>query len=130
MQLELTYPELSHDEQSVLSIVRRYPGRDSALGARDLAAISGIPERRLRTIVRRLRVTFHQPIGSTTQEPAGYYLCVTRDELQEFTQTRWDFGIQQLVMVSKLRKFPPDELLAQIRLSLSPSPLRHSGGIK
>lgn len=132
MQLDLKYPDLpTDDEQTILSIVRRRQGRERAIGAADLARITGIPARRIRAIVRRLRVSFHQPIGSTPSDPAGYYFCVSQDELMEFTQTWWDFGIQQLVMVSRLRKFMPDEFLNQIRLSLTlPPPLRSSGGTK
>ena len=119
-QLKITYdaPAMNPEQLDVWRIIKRYQGRKNAVLARNLAELTDIPERRVRDIIRHLRVEFHKPVGSSTGEPAGYYMAITPEELKEFTDTWWRFGIKQLVMVSKLRKFPPDEFLDQIRLAL------------
>jgi hypothetical protein len=120
-QLEITYdaPAMNPEQLDVWRIIKRYQGRENAVLARNLAELTDIPERRVRDVIRHLRVDFHKPICSSTGDPAGYYIAVTPEEMKEFTDTWRRFGIKQLVMVSKLCKFPPDELIDQVRLALA-----------
>ena len=117
-QIELTYdvPLMTEDETTVWRILERLPGRGYAIRSEDLQMLTGISTRAQRYIIRRLRIDFHHPIGSTTQKPAGYYLCKTPAEIQEFTDTWWNFGIQQLFMVSQVRRFSITEMLNQVKL--------------
>ncbi len=120
MQLDLTYDQLkmTDDEALVLNVIETYRGREHPIPARNLADIVCIPERRIRSIVRRLRITFHKPIGSTTQQPAGYYLCITPEEIQNFTESWFNFALKHLKMVHTIRKDERKETLNKIEYSL------------
>jgi len=109
---------MTPDEKTIWNIIRNAQGRGSAIKARDITLFTKISERQVRSIVRQLRVVFHCPIGSITQEPAGYYLCITPEELQESTKIWWNFGMKQLFAVSRIRKYQPDEFRRQVALSL------------
>ena len=106
------------DEQSVWHYIANHRGRDNAIGARDLAQLTRIPERRVRSIVRSLRLNFHKPIGSTTHAPAGFYLCTSADELREWRERWRRHAVKELKMAYDTDKFNIDDLLSQIRLEL------------
>jgi len=122
MQAEFIYddnpPEMKPDQVDVWRVVHRHRGRDSAILARDIASVTGISERTVRKIIRSLRLEFHKPIGSNTGSPAGYYLAVTLEELQDVAETWIDFGVRALIMARRLVKYAPDDFLNQVAMKL------------
>ena len=71
---------LSDEERRVLGVLERHRGRDAAISAPQFAAAAGIPERRLRDVLRHLVIAHQVPMGSSPGTPAGYYLIVSDDE--------------------------------------------------
>lgn len=66
----------------VLDEVRRCRGRSQAMTARQLARVTGIREREVRSIIADLRRQGHA-IGSAVNPPYGYFMPVTLDEARE-----------------------------------------------
>jgi len=82
----------------VLDEVRRCRGRSQAMTARQLARVTGIREREVRSIIADLRRQGYA-IGSAVNPPYGYFMPATVDEARELPSTPilphagdWDHG--------------------------------------
>ena len=70
---------------AVLDIITRHMGRENPITSRQLADKIGIPERKIRMIIREWVKTF--PIASATEKPAGYFIAVTQEEVNIYAQS-------------------------------------------
>ncbi len=70
-------------EAEVLSLIRY--GRDNAIRSKVIADYMRMPERQVRKIIRELIKNY--PIASTTEAPAGYFIAVTREEVNQYAQS-------------------------------------------
>lgn len=75
--------ELPAEQAQVLALVRARRGRAAAIGVADLAAATGIDERRVQQVVKHLVEEHQAPIGTGTTPPHGYYWIVTDEERRE-----------------------------------------------
>jgi DNA-binding Lrp family transcriptional regulator len=69
-------------QRRVLDEVRRCRGRSQAMTARQLARMTGIREREVRSIIADLRRQGHA-IGSAVNPPYGYFMPATFEEARE-----------------------------------------------
>ena len=74
---------MTDTEAEVLSLIRF--GRDNATRSGVIADFLNIPERRVRLIIRELIKSY--AIASTTEAPAGYFIAVTREEVNQYAQS-------------------------------------------
>jgi ribosomal protein S25 len=58
-------------------------GKENAITQWEIAEKTGINARRVRQMIRELIEQHGVCIGSTPHQPAGYYLCQTKEELDE-----------------------------------------------
>lgn len=65
------------------SIIERHRGRQSAITAKDLSAFLGENERHVRLMIREL-IAEDVPIASATDNPAGYFIAVTWQEVEDY----------------------------------------------
>ena len=70
-------------KNQVRNILSRHEGRGMAITARELAAVTNEPERRVRLIIREL-IGEGLPVASTTEAPAGYFIASTWREAEEY----------------------------------------------
>lgn len=112
-------PIRTRDEQRILDVIKSCPGRARAIPTKSIAAFCDLSARHVRSNVRRLRVVFHQPIGSCTKNPHGYFWAVAPEELSDVAHTWFSFGIKQLIMARRLMNFAPAEFSDQVNLALT-----------
>ena len=74
---------MTDTEKIVLSWIGK--GRGKAVRSQHLADFLNIPERQVRKVIRELIKTY--PIASTTERPAGYFIAVTREEVNQYAQS-------------------------------------------
>lgn len=75
--------QLTPDETTVLTELRRHRGRVRAVGLEIVAGVTGLSERKVQEVVVRLIEQHGLPIGSAVKKPMGYFLIETQDELDE-----------------------------------------------
>jgi hypothetical protein len=75
--------ELPADQAQVLAAVRARRGRAAAIGVGDLAAQTGLDERRVQIVVKHLVEEHQAPIGTGTTQPWGYYWITSDEERRE-----------------------------------------------
>lgn len=75
--------DLAEEEVRVLTEVRRRCGKPAAIAVADLAAATGIEERRVQQVVKHLVERHQAPIGTATKPPFGYYWIVSDEERRE-----------------------------------------------
>lgn len=73
---------MDEKQRRVLDEVRRCRGRSQAMTARQLARMTGIREREVRSIIADLRRQGHA-IGSAVNVPYGYYMPTNVEEARE-----------------------------------------------
>ena len=61
-------------------ILNRHEGRGKAITSRELSLLTGEPERKVRLVIRELRAE-HFPVLSATDFPAGYFMPLTKEEV-------------------------------------------------
>ncbi|MFA5379845.1 MAG: hypothetical protein WC455_29065 [Dehalococcoidia bacterium] len=64
-------------------IIERHRGRRLAITAKDLAVFLGENERHVRLMIREL-IAEDVPIASATDSPAGYFIAVTYQEVEDY----------------------------------------------
>jgi len=91
-------------------------GRGNARPMPYLAERAGIPTRTLQSIIHHLIVDHKKPIGSTSKQPAGYYLVSNEDELDEALVNLRNRAMSTLHRMASLKRVSFDELLGQLRI--------------
>ncbi len=108
--------ELSWEERQILSILSQRRGKALAIPVRALAEAVRISERELRNRVKHL-VEYHDVlIGSSTQQPYGYYIMEDPEEMEAAVRQLQHRLISLAVRISKLRKISIEDVFGQMRL--------------
>lgn len=78
---------ISDLKREVKEILLRHEGRDRAITGRELAImLRQHDDRQIRQIIREL-ITAGLPIASSTGKEAGYFLVITRGEVNEYAES-------------------------------------------
>ena len=83
------------DTQQVLNIINRHHGRPHAITGQRIADLTGINERRVRLIIEDEINTI--PIASITNFPPGYFIAVTREEVNNYAESLKKRGLKILI---------------------------------
>jgi len=94
--------DLSDEEQAVYSLLRT--GRSRALSAQMLADETGLTNQQVRATVRRLIMVRGMLIASVVDDPPGFYIAETREEIITATRSLRHRGIMILVRAARLQK--------------------------
>lgn len=112
---------LANREKVLLWKLKNSRGHQLAVKAAVLAKNLNCTERDVKAMVKNLVENFEVPIGASRGEPAGYYLVMTEQEMED-TVRAYVNEIRSLAR--RVRAFAPAqrvvELLGQIRLDLGP----------
>lgn len=80
--------DLDSEEKSVLRLIRFRRGAANTIPIRELHEQTKFSPRAIKEIVRTLRLNFRLPIGSSKRgQDGGYYLMVTRDDVNAWIKT-------------------------------------------
>ena len=90
------------DEQAVYSLLKS--GRAYAITARDLAERTGLSDRQIRQVVKDLIMKRGLLVASAVDDPAGFYLATTREEILAATKGLRHRGISILARAAKLQR--------------------------
>lgn len=107
---------LTREERMLICALK--PGRERARKVDLLAAICDTSERRIRQVIRHLILDHNILIATAVDEPAGFYIAITRDEVEHATRSLRHRGIMILVRAAKLQKLSLEEIFHQGRLEL------------
>lgn len=119
LQLSLEFPRLNGDEQRVLDALAGRRGRARALSAPSLAAMTGLDERYVRDVVKRLVEVHRVPIGSTTSRPPGYYIIAGDEERRQVRASLIRRAVSILQRARAYDRGPwVDQLIGQLQLEL------------
>jgi len=116
LKLALEDEDLTTEEERILRFIIGRP-RAQAIKIRDLAARLGMNERAMRQVINLLRIMGY-PIGSSSNQPAGYFEIRTLEELEETCRMFKRRALDELYVCSRLRKCSLPELLHQLKLEI------------
>lgn len=108
--------ELTAEEAAVYCLLR--DGRARALSARDLADRTGLSDVRVRQTVRSLIMERGLLVASATDDPPGFFIAETPDEIIMATKSLRHRGIMILVRAARLQKSSLELVFNQGRLEL------------
>jgi len=107
----------SPDEVLVASLIWRHRGRRNPIRIAKLKELTGFSERQIKGIVEQLVVTHKLRIGGSREEPAGYFIIETEEDLRV---AAGPYRSQILAMLRRLRVLEDPhslrEFLGQLRL--------------
>ena len=103
-------------EQSVLDRLAVRVGRARAISAVVLGEQLGLSPREVGAAIKILIEDHGALIGSVTDDPAGYYVIATEEELEQTTRQLWSRAISCLVRISKLERTAMEEIFRQLPL--------------
>lgn len=94
---------LGEAERAVLPHIRYHRGAKNAITIREIKECTGLNERVIKDAVRKLRLDFRMPIGANRGDGGGYYLVVTREDLELFKtqylgQIRQEFDVYRAII--------------------------------
>ena len=118
---------MTQDERMVYSVLNFHRGRESAIGKANLSATTGIGERVMRKVIKRLIETHHVRIGSTPEAPAGYFIIETAEEADQCSKRLYRQSLSMLKRMSVLRRMSADELCGQLKFDLMEKPSGRQG---
>lgn len=111
--------EPSDLESRVLVILREHRGRQAAIGKAELAKQAGVCERTARDLVKHLIEEHHEPIGSCSGAPAGYFYINTEAELDLAMHELRTRIIEMAKRMSHLKKNSLADVLGQLAMEMS-----------
>ena len=74
---------MDHLEKRILEILKSHQGKQNAITASELNALTLAPSRRIRRAIASMVNTYHIPIASSVHFPYGFYLINSEDEARE-----------------------------------------------
>lgn len=98
----------------LLNLLAFHQGRDHGIKARDLARVTGVTERQLRTLISALR---EQGIAICATPETGYFMAVTPEELSESCKFLHDRAMHSLRRASQMQKISLPDLFGQLMLN-------------
>lgn len=108
--------ELSDEERAVYSLLMR--GRARASSARDLAERTGMSDVRIRQTVRSLIMERGLLVASAVDDPPGFFIAETPDEIITATKSLRHRGIMILARAARLQKSSMELVFNQGRLEM------------
>lgn len=108
--------QLTNEERAVYGLLRH--GRARALPARDLAAKTGLSDVQVRQTVRNLIMERGLLVASAVDDPPGFFIAETADEVIHATRSLRHRGIMILVRAARLQKSSLELVFNQGRLEL------------
>lgn len=111
---------MENAEKAVLARIRYHRGAANPITIRELQAKTGFGEREIKAIVRKLRLSFRLPIGSSKHAGVGgYFLILSDDDLRVFLtgplqQVRAELEVVRAVGGARAAR----ELLGQLSLEV------------
>lgn len=108
--------DLTDEERAVYALLRR--GRARALSARDLANWTGMSGVRIRQTVRDLIMKRGFLVASAVDDPPGFFIAETPDEIITATKSLRHRGIMILVRAARLQKSSLELVFNQGRLEI------------
>lgn len=81
---------LTTEEREILLILRWHKGASNAKPLADFAAKLNLSPRSMKQHIRNLAVTHKLPIGGSRQEPYGFFLCVTAEDIEVALRPIWN----------------------------------------
>lgn len=106
-------------ESRVLAVLREHRGRPAAIGKAELSAEIGVCERTLRDIIKHLIEEHHEPIGSCSGAPAGYFYINSEAELNLAMHELRTRIIEMAKRMAHLKKNSLADVLGQLAMGLS-----------
>ena len=108
--------QLSEEECLVWDVVQGYRGKDQAVTNDELARLSGVPQRRLRAVIKALVEEHRKPIGSLPG--LGVFIVQTMQERTEVMDFYKGHALSLLRRMAILGHYSTDHLLGQIKIDL------------
>lgn len=108
--------ELTDEERAVYGLLRH--GRARATSAREIAERTGMGDVQVRQTVRSLIMDRGILVASATDDPPGFFIAVTPDEIINATRGLRHRGIMILVRAARLQKSSLELVFNQGRLEL------------
>jgi len=114
----LSARELSEVQAEVWREIAQRHGRRSAVSVVHPCAMTGLPDRAVRKIVKALIEVHGAPIASSPHAPAGYYIPETLEEIRETLESLKGRALSVLTRMARLRRVALPELLGQLALEV------------
>lgn len=73
--------KLEKNERAMLELLRSHKGSSNAIQIAQIAPRLNTSDRNVKALAKSLIEDFGARIGASRQEPYGYYLCITADEI-------------------------------------------------
>ncbi|HNP80160.1 MAG TPA: hypothetical protein PKN47_01755 [Nitrospira sp.] len=105
-------------ESRVLTILREHRGRQAAIGKAELAKQTGVCERTVRDLIKHLIEEHHEPIGSCSGAPGGYFYINSPAELDLAMHELRTRIIEIAKRMSHLKKNSLADVLGQLAMEL------------
>lgn len=106
-------------EFRVLAILREHRGRQTAIGKAELSTQVGVCERTVRDCIKHLIEEHHEPIGSCSGAPAGYFYINSEAELNLAMHELRTRIIEMAKRMAHLKKNSLADVLGQLAMELS-----------
>ena len=107
---------LTDEERAVYSLLQH--GRACATSVREIAGRTGIGDVKVRQTVRSLIMERGILVASATDDPPGFFIAETPDEIIDATRSLRRRGIMILVRAARLQKSSLELVFDQGRLEL------------
>jgi len=108
--------EMTDEERAVYGLLGR--GRAYAISARNLSERTGLSDRQIRETIRILIMERGILVASEVNDPPGFYIAETPDEIVNATRRLRHRGIMILVRAARLQKSSLELVFNQGRLEL------------
>ena len=92
--------EMTAEERKVYEAL--WHGAENARQIPTLAEATGINKRQVQSIIERLILEYHIPVGTSMSRPFGNYLIICQQDLRKTVQLLRDRGISNLVRAASL----------------------------
>lgn len=109
---------MSPDEARIWTLVAARQGRANAIGAAELARVTGVADRVVRKIVKGLIEEHGCPIASSPHQPPGYFIPEELPEILQALDSLKGRALSILVRMSRLRRTTLRETIDQLLLDL------------
>lgn len=105
---------LSDEERAIYGLLRR--GRARAISSRDLSERTGLSDKGVRQTIRSLVMERGILLASAVDDPPGFFIAETPDEIITATRSLRHRGIMILVRAARLQKSSLEMVFNQGRL--------------
>lgn len=101
------------DKNELLALLSRHIGEAAGITAEQITLAIGVPKRRVRTMVSELRLDGVAVCGHPRD---GYYIAASAEEIEKTCKFLRARSLHSLLLESRLRGVPLEDLVGQMRL--------------